>query len=431
MSLLATLFLLVAVVFITCGSRHTAMVTFLCTCCYMTVDEGIDIGVSFPIIRLVLMAGILRVFMKGESLSGGLNLMDKIMILWTAWMFFSSIFHKWQPGSGPVYTVGILLDTTGFYFLIRTFCHNTHDLKKVICALCLIILPVALLMIVEQIFHKNIFSVFGSREVPILRDGRYRAQGPFNHAILAGVIGASCFPLALGIWQSHKKIATIGIASSILMIISSASSTPLLSFAFSIFALTLWKVKPVVKPLVMSLIPGYFILSFLMNKPGYWVISRIDLTGSSTGWHRSFLIEQTFKHFEEWWLFGTDKTRHWMPNQGFISEAHTDITNQYISYGVAGGLLAIIMLAILMSKAFKSASLMVTDEEKSGQNAFLFWCLGATLFSHTSSSLAISYFGQSIFFFWLPIALLASFYNYETEEIQKEEGYTYPEFAKL
>ena len=120
-----------------------------------------------------------------------------------------------------------------------------------------------------------------------------------------------------------------------------------------------------------------------------------------------------------------------MPNQGFVSEAHTDITNQYIAYGVAGGLLAILILVWLMSKAFKSVSQMVSDETTPEEPMFLFWSLGATLFSHSSSSLAVGYFGQAIFFFWLPLALLASFYNYETEEIQEEESYTYPEFAKL
>jgi len=31
---------------------------------------------------------------------------------------------------------------------------------------------------------------------------------------------------------------------------------------------------------------------------------KIDLTGSSTGWHRAELIDSALRHFNEWWLVG-------------------------------------------------------------------------------------------------------------------------------
>lgn len=393
------------------------MVAFLCSCCYMTVGQGINIGVNLPVIRLVLIAAIFRIAIKGEKVSGGINSMDRLMILWAIWLLFASLFHVWAPGSGPVYTLGSILNTVGFYFLIRSFCHDVEELERIICALCVIILPVALLMLVEQVLHKNFFSIFGGvSEVPNFRDGRYRAQGPFNHAILAGVVGASCFPLAIGIWRRNRKIASIGIFASLLMVVTSASSTPLLSMTFSLLALGLWRFRFVVKPVLLSLIPGYILLSLFMAKPAYWIIARIDLTGSSTGWHRSFLIQQTLKHLDEWWLFGTDFTRHWMPDQGFASETHTDITNQYIAYGVAGGVFCILILIIMMKKSYNAVTRMVDNESTSKEHAFMFWCIGATLFSHTSSSMAVGYFGQALFFFWLPIALLGNFYNFSYEK---------------
>lgn len=397
----------------------------------MTVGQGVVVaGLNFPIVRILVIIGLIRLAVRGEGVAGGLNLIDKLVIGWTCWLFFASFFHVWAPGSGPKYTSGALLNTTGFYFMIRSFCQDPDELVDVLTALCFILAPVAVFMFIEQTFKWNIFSVFGGvPDTPKLRNGRYRAQGPFNHAILAGTVGAACLPFAIAIWQRNRVASIIGILSCLLMVYSCASSGPIMSSGFAIMALMLWKWRPLVRVMRLAAVPTYMFLALLMERPVYFLISKIDLTGASTGWHRSFLIQQTIKHLNEWWLFGTDITIHWMPRQGRISDTQTDITNQYIAYGVAGGLLCMGLVILIMLLTFRTVGRQVDTPNVPDGQAFLFWCMGSSLFSLAASGMSVGYFGQALFFFWFPIAAMASFYlaerpdDYAEEYLEAEEAH--------
>jgi hypothetical protein len=399
--------------------RRWAVLSFLIGCCYMTVGQGVVIGgMNLPMIRIVLIVGIARVILRKEGLVDGLNPLDKLVIWWSLWLFFVSFFHIWGPGSGPKYTSGAILNTTGFYFMIRSLCREADELEGIIRGLCLMLLPIAICMVIEQAARYNIFSVFGGvPEIPTLRHGRYRAQGPFNHAILAGTVGASCFPLALAIWRKHRTVSIIGICSSLLMVAACASSGPILSAMFAITAILLWYQRRLVVIGLKVAVPGYFLLSLVMERPPYFLISKIDLTGASSSWHRSYLIQQTIKHLDEWWLLGTDRTIHWMPNQGFISLMHTDITNQYIAYGVSGGLVCMILLLVILALSFRTVWLISGAERFDHGDRFFFWCVGGSLFAHATSAMSVGYFGQALFFFWFPVAMLGSFYTIARNEV--------------
>lgn len=398
--------------------RRWAVLSFLVGCCYMTVGQGLVIGgLNLPLVRIILIVGIARVILRNDGLAEGLNPLDKLVIAWSAWLFFASLFHFWGSGSGPKYTSGLLLSTTGFYFMIRSLCRESDELEKIICGLCLILFPIAICMLVEQAVHYNIFAVFGGvDEIPTLRNGRYRAQGPFNHAILAGTVGASCLPFALAIWRRHRTISLIGIGSSLLMVGACASSGPILSTLFAITGILLWYQRQFIVIGLKAAVPGYILLSFVMERPPYFLISKIDLTGASSSWHRSYLIQQTIKHLDEWWLLGTDRTIHWMPNQSFISPSHTDITNQYIAYGVGGGLICLILFIVILAWSFRTAWLISGAERFDDGQRFTFWCVGASMFSHATSAISVAYFGQALFFFWLPVAMLGSFYRIARNE---------------
>jgi hypothetical protein len=416
MNLLALLLLVVCIVGLIAAKKESAIVFFLVGCCYMTDSQGVSIlGANFPIFRLLLLAGIFRVVSQGEGLAGGLNTMDKLLLAWGGWVIFASFFHEWLPGSGPKFAIGAVFNVLAFYFMLRSFCRTPEDVYHLFGMLCWILAPVAILMLVEQVAHRNYFSVFGGVDpVPDFRNGRYRAQGPFSHAILAGTVGAGCVPLVLATWSRQKVRAIIGLVSCLLMVVASASSGPIMSLMFAVGGVFLFRYQKLVRNLVRAAIPVYLLLMLLMERPPYYLISKIDLTGASTGWHRSFLIEQTIAHLDEWWLFGTDRTRHWMPSQGRISEFHTDITNQYIAYGVNAGLLSMLLVIAGIWLAFKVVGGAARDDGVDRNTKFLLWCLGASLFAYCASGVSVAFFGQALFFFWLPIACLATFMNRES-----------------
>ena len=65
-------------------------------------------------------------------------------------------------------------------------------------------------------------------------------------------------------------------------------------------------------------------LHLVMHGPVWSIIEHIDLTGSSSSYHRYMLIDNLIRHFRDWWLLGTTDN----PNWGFDM---WDTSNQYVS----------------------------------------------------------------------------------------------------
>jgi hypothetical protein len=394
--------------------RKWAPVPLLLGCTYMTLDQGINLGgISLPVYRMLLLVGTIRVVAKGELLPGGLNLIDKLMIVWGLWMLFASLFHD-PARAGPVTAGGVVFNQTLIYFLIRIWCADLDEVGDVIRIVALLLVPISMEMLAEKFTGRNMFAIFGGvPEWVLVREGKLRAQGPFRHPILAGTVGATCIPLFVGILKRHRLAAMAGISAGLVMVLTSASSGPVMSLLAGVAALMLWRAKVHMKALRVCAVLLYLALMVVMTRPPYYLISRIDISGGSTGWHRSFLIDQTFKHLSEWWLFGTDVTRHWMPNQGIARDPqHTDITNYYISFGVSGGLLAMLLVIWILLVAFRWVGRIHDNRlEKWPSQSFMIWCVGACLFAHAVTSVSVAYFDQSMLYFWLSIAVISSVFS--------------------
>lgn len=416
MDFIGIIFFIVVAIALLSVRREYAPVPLLVGCCYMTMGQGLELGaISLPMYRMFLLVGLIRVIMKGESLVGGLNRVDKLVITLMAWMFFASLFHEYEPGSGPLYTLGIIFNISLIYFLVRIWSGSVDEVVSLVAAVGFVLLPVAVEMVVEQAVGKNLFSSLGGiPETVIERNGRLRAQGPFRHPILAGTVGATCLPLMLGIWRSNRFAAMIGAAASVMMVLASASSGPVVSLLVGAGVVMCWKYRRHAKRAVWAGVAGYLLIELISNRPAYHVIvTRLDFTGSSTAYYRARLIDTTVKHFSEWWMFGTDYTRHWIPSgigSVLANGKHIDITNYYIGFGIAGGLLAILLVLAIIRRCLADVIEHVNDDE--GEDAhgekFMIWCVGASLFSHAVSALSIAYFDQSQTFFWLSVATLSS-----------------------
>ena len=88
-------------------------------------------------------------------------------------------------------------------------------------------------------------------------------------------------------------------------------------------------------------------LHMVMNAPVWHLISRFDLAGGSTGWHRFNIINQFILHADEWWLLGVKNVEVWGINKG-------DITNQYFLEAARGGIWTMALLVALIVMAFAS-----------------------------------------------------------------------------
>jgi len=389
--------------------RDRVPLILILACCYTTVGAKISIaGANFPLFRFLIVVGILRAIILSEYSALPKTRVDKLLIAWAAWIFFASFFHEFTPGSGPKYMGGVIIDLCGAYYLFRNYLRTYNEIENFIAAACLIIIPVSIAMTIEQVAYYNLFSIFeGVPEYPLIRDGRIRAQGPFNHPILAGSVGAFLFPLAWSLFKTNKTRSIIGMGASTLMVLSSASSGPVMSLLFAILALGFWRYRQHTPKLVWGGVFSYLFLMVAMNQAPYYLISRINVTGSSTGWHRAYLIDRTIHYFNEWWLFGTDRTRHWMPEQGFISNEHTDVTNYFIAFAVNGGLLSLVLIVLIVWYSAKTLwKLSITSTLDHSKQCFI-WCIGAAAFANAMTSISVAFFGQAQVFFWLPIALIS------------------------
>jgi hypothetical protein len=146
-----------------------------------------------------------------------------------------------------------------------------------------------------------------------------------------------------------------------------------------------------------------------MEDPVYFLMARIDITGGSTGWHRAQLVRASIEHLDEWWAVGTDYTRHWMPSGIHANEIHADITNHFLGMGVLGGLPLLILFVLMLSAAFRAVGRALRENEgRSPARDFLIWTLGAMLFGEVMSFWAISFYDQSVSFFYLVLAALGA-----------------------
>jgi hypothetical protein len=150
------------------------------------------------------------------------------------------------------------------------------------------------------------------------------------------------------------------------------------------------------------------LLATMMNRPVYYLIGEIDLTGSSTGWHRARLIESSLQHLGEWWLAGTDYTRHWMATGVSWSPNHTDLTNHYIALGVYGGLPLLLTFVAVMAVSFRNVGRNLAATQWAGPSSFVAWTAGSALFAIAVTSVSISYFDQSVLWLYMTMAFCSS-----------------------
>jgi hypothetical protein len=410
MNTLSIAFLVINAVALLTVSRRCASLPLLVGACYMTLGQNIEIGpFHFSVIRILIAVGMMRVIIKRERLYNGMNSLDCLIVVWASWAIISSVFHDDSTGT-LVNRLGSVYNACGVYFLLRFFCQSIDDVMLWCRSTAILLIPVAVAVVLEKMTGYNLFSELGGvSEFSAIRDGGIRAQGPFAHPILSGTVGAVCLPLMIGIWKQHWKGAVIGVTSCLAMIFASHSSGPIMSALCAIGAMFMWRWRHKMRLVRWLAVLGYIGLDLVMKAPAYYLIARIDLTGGSTGWHRAALIEAALKHISEWWLAGTDFTRHWMPYSVVGAENQADITNHYLRMGVDGGLPLMLLFIATLAIGFQYVGRIIKNLEEQNQHySFFFWSIGCSLFVHTVTCISVSYFDQSFIFLYLILAMIAS-----------------------
>jgi hypothetical protein len=390
--------------------KQWAPLPLLVGACYISLGQGVELGpFHFPVLRILIAIGYVRVIIRGERIVGRINRIDELMLVWATWALISGLFHK-DISAVLVNRLGLIYSSCSIYFFLRVFCHSLEDVVRLCRITAILLIPLSFEMIFEHITGHNLFSAIGGvPEISGVRNGRVRSQGPFAHPILAGTVGAVCLPLVIGLWHQYRKTAIAGVMACCLMIAASASSGPIMTTVFSTGALFMWYWRDKMRLIRWVTVVAYIGLNLVMKAPAYYLIARIDLTGSSTSWHRAALIQTALEHLSEWWCTGTDYTRHWMAYGVEWSGNHIDITNHYLVMGVNGGLPLMLIFIAILAKGFTFVGQTLQQANKLQPGApFMIWALGSSLFSHAATFISVSYFDQTFVFLYLTLAMISS-----------------------
>ena len=384
--------------------RKYVLAPFMLAACFVPTDQRFILaGLDFTVLRVLVLAGAARIFLRGETRPIVWNKFDKLLFAWVLCgaLIYTVRFHT--PGAA-INRLGYLFDVLGLYWIFRLSLTDINDVKRVFYMLGFCAIALCPLVALEWSRGENPFSLLG-RAVTFYRDGRYRCQAAFPHSIMLGLFFATLIPAfaALALLDKRKLFFGAAIGTSIYIVFATASSTPLATLMFVILMLFLFPYRIHGAIFMKGMIVCLTILHFIMDAPVWHLIARANIVGGSTGWHRFHLIDKAIKHLPEWFLIGCNQTVHW--GMGL-----RDVTNQFILEGVRGGLITMILFIILLVMAARAAN-RVSLQPMSKHQQLFFWSLNVIITGHCVSFLGVSYFGQIQMLLYLNFAMIGILYK--------------------
>ena len=368
-------------------------------------------GVHFPMLRVLLLFGIARLLKEKITshrlFSGGVNKIDFAVTLLTVIIAINQIL-LFQVMGAVVNQLGNIYNVLGSYFLLRFLIRDEQDLVHTIRTLAYIAAFVAVIMTYEVTTGHNPYAMLGGANASVYsqlvqRGERYRAQAGFAHSILAGTFGAVLVPLFIALWfkgKEHRPLVVVGLISTVVMTLASNSSTPVLAYAAGVLALCAWPVRTWMRAIRWLFVLTLVTLHLVMKAPVWHLISRIDISGGSSGYHRYMLIDQCIRHFSDWWLIGVKDTSVWGWDMW-------DTANQYVGLCDGSGLLPFILFVAILVYGFKYLGRARRRAKQDRNSALFLWALSAALFANVVAFIGISYFDQTIVAWYALLAMIS------------------------
>ena len=417
LSFLGLLFLVIMCVLTWTFQRRYAPIPLLITTCYMPLGQALVLaGLHFQFLRVLLLLGIVRVWVRGEGADLRLTYLDRLFITWgAATLVMGTLNHpsfdRFINRSGEVF------NAFGTYFLFRCWMRELKDVLSAVRLIAVLLVPLAISMAIEKVTRHNIFSVFGGvPEITLVREGKLRCQGAFRHPILAGTFAATSFPLCIALWfrgGRDRSLGLLGAVASLVCTVAAASSGALFALMGTGLGLGLWWFRTRMRLVRWGTVLGIVGLAFVMKAPVWYLFSRLSEVAGGTGWYRSYIIDQAISHFNEWWLVGSANTASWAPaGEVTVGDPNNmDIINQFVAEGLGGGILKLGLFVAMIVQGFKVVGRCMSDGRLPRQDAIMVWAFGVSLFAHCLSFFSVSYFDQIIVIWYWLLAVMAALFS--------------------
>jgi hypothetical protein len=364
-------------------------------------------GIHLTVYRMVILCGLARLAVTGRAsqsgrLAGGFTSIDRIFTIWAvAYCVANSL--QWMETQALIKNLGSLLDALGGYFVLRFAIADADDVLHAIQVFAVIAVIMAIFMTNEQMTHDNVFGMLGGipRDVAV-REGRARSCGAFEVYITAGVFGATLLPLFVWLWASgrSKVGACLGMLGGAVIAVTSNASTSLLACAAAIVAFCFWPLRKSMRAVRWVLVVSLVGLHLVMKAPVWALIARVDLTGSSSGFHRYMLVDGCIRHFSDWWLMGVKNYDTWGWDMW-------DLSNQYVAYALTGGLVTLAAFVLIISRSFGRLGTARKLAAGDAKQEWFLWCLCAALLAHVVAYFGIGYFDQMQFAWYALLAMIS------------------------
>ncbi len=362
-------------------------------------------GLHLPVGRILTLCGLVRVgWMKMQSgkelISGGFTPIDKAFAFWAMFRAAATVL-EFLSKDAVVNQCAFLIDSLGGFVLLRFLIRDEEDIARTLKTLAFIVAILALVMTNEKVRDLNVFGYIGGRLTPYFRDGAIRSQGSLSGPIPAGTLGATLLCLFVWLWQSGKSrvLGVAGVVGSVVMVGTSASSTPFLALLGDMLAFMFWPLRKNMRAVRWGIVLLLLSLQLVMKAPVWMVINHVDLVAGNSGYHRAALIDQCIRHFSDWWLIGVKSTASWGWDMW-------DQANQFVTEAENGGLVTFICFVLLVSRSLGrlgTARRLVAGNRK---KQWSFWLLGSVIFSYIVSFFGIEFTDQSQFAWFAVLAII-------------------------
>jgi hypothetical protein len=386
--------------------RKYALAPVLILTCFMPMAQQLVLGgLHFPMLRILMIFGWLRLLVRQELRKIEFNSIDWAVLIWLV-VSVTNYSILWGTTEALVNRLGHAYNVIGTYFMFRYLIIDLEDARKIFRITALLVIPLALAMLFEYKTQRNPFAVLGSvHDITQIREGVLRCQGPFAHPILAGSFGAALFPVFFTLWRvkyGSRALLVGGMLAAVVIPVTAGSSGPLLTLLAGIAALCLWPLRKHMRLLWWGFLGGLAFLQLVMNRPVWYVIAYLSLHPGSTSWYRAAIIDQAMQHIGQWWLIGTQSTLNW-------GSIYGDITNGYLREGFDGGILQMALFILIIARCFRGLSLARQGIEDPTENTqFFLWGLRSCLFAHVATFFGVRYFDQNFVIWFLLLAIISS-----------------------
>ncbi len=388
---LVAVWMLIAIVLILTFPRKKAITPFLLAVFTIPIGQVVVLGsLHFTVLRILILAGLARVaffrwLSRGGRFPGGFNAVDQVVVLWTI-SALTILSLQWMRMDALIHNLGDFLDALGGYLVVRFLIPDGAAIRRTIKALAAICAIQGACMINEQITRLNVFGYLGGISLAVtVRDGKIRSGGVMG-CIGAGVFAGVLIPLFLWLWTEGKSrmAAGAGLAGATAMVITSNSSTSWMALGGSLLGLAFWPLRKQMRFVRWGFALILVALHLVMKAPVWALIARVDLTGSSSSWHRFFLVDATIRHFSDWWLLGYKYYNLWGWDMW-------DTCNQFVDVALKGGLLTLVCYCAILSRSFGAIGTARKHVNGDRAQEWLLWCLGADLCANVVASFGINY----------------------------------------